>query len=128
MRRALGMAQAGSQVVPAAIAVVVGIASWELVRQLGGRREAWDDPVYWQLGYPLLIVAAFVLGLIWREAPWRWAAWMMGGQAAWSIVLAMVKDGVPNLFPLGLVMFAVLALPCVAAAYAGRWLGGRVRA
>jgi hypothetical protein len=53
---------------------------------------------------------------------------MTGGQAAWSFVLAMVKDGVPNLFPLGLAMFAILALPCVAAAYAGKWLGGRVRA
>jgi hypothetical protein len=96
------MAQSGSQVVPAAIAVAIGIGSWELVRQFGGRREPWDDPVYWQLGYPLLLIAAFVLGLIWREAPWRWAAWMLGGQAAWSLVLATVKDGVPNLFPLGL--------------------------
>ena len=96
------MTRLGAQLVPAAIAVATGIASWELVRQLGGRREAWDDPVYWQLGYPLLIVAAFVL------------------------LLATVKDGVPNLFPLGLVTFAILALPCAAAAYAGKWLGGRL--
>ena len=120
------MTRLGAQLVPAAIAVATGIASWELVRQLGARREAWDDPVYWQLGYPLLIGAAFVLGLVWREAPWRWAAWMMGGQAAWSLVLATVKDGVPNLFPLGLVTFAILALPCAAAVYAGKWLGGRL--
>ena len=122
------MAQTGTQVVPAAIAVATGIASWELVRQLGHRREAWDDPIYWQLGYPLLVIAAFVLGLIWREAPWRWVVWMMGGQAAWSLLLATIKDGVPNLFPLGLAMFAVLGLPCVAAAYAGRWLSGRAQA
>ncbi len=77
---ALVMTRLGAQLVPAAIAVATGIASWELVRQLGARHEAWDDPVYWQLGYPLLIGAAFVLGLVWREAPWRWAAWMMGGQ------------------------------------------------
>jgi len=32
----------------------------------GQRREAWDDPVYWQLGYPLLLLAAFILSLVWR--------------------------------------------------------------
>lgn len=122
------MAQTESQLVPAAIAVATGIASWELVRYLGYRREAWDDPVYWQLGYPLLVIVAFVLGLVWREASWQWVIWMMGGQAGWSLLLEIINDGVPNLFPLGLAMFTVLALRCLAAAYAGRWLGGRVQA
>lgn len=119
------MVSARLQIVPASIAVLLGVASWELVCFLGNRREAWDDPLYWQFGYPLLLIAAFALGLAWDEAPWRWVAWMMGAQAVWSLVSAVLKDGGPNLFPLGLIAFAVLSLPCLAAAYIGRWIARR---
>jgi hypothetical protein len=47
----------------------------------------------------------------------------MIGQAAWSLTLAIGQDGLPNLLPLGLLMFAVLGIPCLVAAYAGRWRG-----
>jgi len=86
---------------PAALAVIVGILSWELVRHLGHRGEAWDDPMYWSLGYPLLLAASCLLGMLWRDRPWRWTALMMGAQAIWSLLLAVVASGVPNLFPLG---------------------------
>lgn len=108
---------------PSAIAVAAGIASWEIVRQLGSRREAWDDPLYWQLGFPLLIVVAFVLGAVWRERPWRWGLLMVGAQAVWSLGLAFLQDGVPNLLPAGLIMFALLSLPCIAASYVGSRVG-----
>jgi len=114
-----------SRIVPASIALAVGVLSWEIVVFLGEHREAWDDPLYWQLGYPMLVIAAFVLGLTWRAAPWRWVAWMMAGQAGWSLLLAVLGGGMPNLFPLGLLTSAVLALPCLAAAYAGQWLANR---
>ena len=117
--------QARSSVVPSVLAFLIGAADWELVRSLGTRREAWDDPLYWQLGYPLSLVAAFGLGFVWRERPWRWALWLALGQAAWSLFLALSQDGIPNLLPLGFVMFALLAIPLVLAAYAGRWLGER---
>ena len=110
----------------AVLAIGVGVGAWELVRLMGRRREAWDDPVFWQLGYPVMIFAALVLGMVWRDRPWRWVVAMMGGQAAWSLVLAFVKSGAPNLLPLGLIVFAVLGLPCVLAAYAGKWIGDRV--
>jgi peptidoglycan/LPS O-acetylase OafA/YrhL len=120
--------RSASDTLVAAIAVVTGAGAWELVRLLGRRREAWDDPVFWQLGYPLMLFAALVLGMLWRDRPWRWVVAMMAGQAAWSFALAILRDGVPNPFPLGLVMFAVLGLPCLLAAYAGKWVGDRVSA
>jgi peptidoglycan/LPS O-acetylase OafA/YrhL len=112
-----------STLLPSALAAATGIASWEIVRQLGARREAWDDPLYWQVGFPLLIVVAFVLGAVWRERPWRWGVLIVAAQAVWSLGLAFLRDGVPNLWPLGLVMFALMALPCVAAAYVGSRVG-----
>jgi hypothetical protein len=116
---------ARSDIIPSALAFVIGAADWELVRTLGTRRDAWDDPLDWQLGYPLLLVAAFGLGFVWRERPWRWAVWLIAGQVTWSLFLALSQDGIPNLLPLGFVMFALLAIPLVLPAYAGRWLGER---
>ncbi|HLC09195.1 MAG TPA: hypothetical protein VJK06_07925 [Methyloceanibacter sp.] len=109
---------------PAALSILAGIVSWEIVRHLGGNhREAWDDPVYWQFGYLSLLVVAFLLGAVWREQPWRWGALIMVGQAIWSLGLAIITDGVPNLFPLGLVMFALLSLPLMGVSYLGAWIG-----
>jgi peptidoglycan/LPS O-acetylase OafA/YrhL len=118
----------GSPLLPAALSILAGAASWELARRLGGHREAWDDPLYWQIGYPLLLLAAFLLGMVWRDRPWRWAALMMAGQAVSSLALALYDGGVPNLLPLGLMMFALLGLPCVLAAYAGKWVVERALA
>jgi hypothetical protein len=109
---------------PTTLSILAGIASWVLVRHFGGHhREAWDDPIYWQLGYLSLLGAAFLLGEIWRDGPWRWGALTMAAQAAWSFGLAILTEGVPNLFPLGLAMFALLSLPLMAASYLGAWIG-----
>ena len=53
------------------------------------------------------------------------AVWLIAGQVTWSLLLAITQDGVPNLLPLGLIMFALLGIPCLLAAYAGRWVGER---
>jgi hypothetical protein len=71
----------------------------------------------------LLLLAAFVLGLVWRDRPWRWVVGLVAGQVAWSLALALTNDGVPNLLPAGLIMFALLGVPCLLAAYSGRWIG-----
>lgn len=120
--------QLRSDILPAALAMIIGAADWELTRALGGRHEAWDDPLFWRLSYPLLLLAALLMGMVWRERPWRWAVLLVAGQAIWSLLLAVSQDGIPNLLPAGLIMFALLAVPCVLAAYAGRWLGERALA
>jgi peptidoglycan/LPS O-acetylase OafA/YrhL len=108
---------------PSILAVVAGAANWQFTREVAQGREPWDAPLYWQVSYPTLLLAAFLLGMAWRDRPWRWALLLMGGQAAWALTVAIVQDGVPNLLPLGFIAFAVLAVPCVVAAYAGKWLG-----
>lgn len=113
---------------PAILAVIAGAANWQFTRELAQGREPWDVPLYWQVSFPTLLLAAFVLGMAWREEPWRWAVLLMAGQAACALILAVVKDGVPNLLPLGLIVFAALAVPCIGAAYAGKWVGERALA
>ena len=122
------MGRAISNIVPIAIATVAGILAWDLVRLIGGRREAWDDPNYWAIGYPLMLATALMLGLGFPERPWRWAVVIVAAQAAWALFLGLATDGSVSLFPLGLAMFAVLALPCVAAAFVGQWLARRLAA
>jgi hypothetical protein len=51
-----------TSLLPAVIAFFIGAADWELARQLGGRREAWDGPLFWPLAYPLLLLAALLFG------------------------------------------------------------------
>ena len=120
------MARPVSNIVPFAIAVVAGILAWDLVRLIGSRGEAWDDPNYWAVGYPLMLASAAMLGLGFPERPWRWALTIVAAQAVWALFLSFSMDGVGNLFPRGLLTFALLAVPCVAAAYAGQWLNRRL--
>ena len=115
-----------SDIVPLAIAVVAGVLSWDLVRLLGVHREAWDDPLYWMVGLPLMIAAAFLLGLGFPEHPWRWALSVVAAQAIWATFLSFAAEGTQTLLPLGLVTFALISLPCLAAAYAGQWLRHRL--
>lgn len=120
------MARSGSDIVAIAIGAVAGVLSWDLVRLIGERREAWDDPKYWLIGYPLMLFAAFMLGLGFPEEPWRWALAIVGAQAAWAIFLALATGGSLSLLPAGIVTFVLLGLPCLLAAYAGQWLRQRL--
>ena len=77
------------------------------------QREAWDGPVYWTLAYPLALAACAGLGYARPERPWRWALLLFEGQ----FVAMCVRNGeLGNLWPLGMAVFAVVALPGVAAA------------
>jgi hypothetical protein len=99
--------------VPFLIAVVLGAALWFGISMLTGKREPWDAQAYWALAYPAAILAAALLGYFYPERPWRWAALLFASQ-----FLAMcVRNGeLGNLWPLGIAVFAVLALPAVIAA------------
>jgi hypothetical protein len=95
-----------------AIAIVGGSLLWLLGMLLGGRLEAWDSPLYWAVCYPLALVLAAVIGWQVPERAWRWGLAIMLAQA---VVLALTA-GDFSLLPLGLMLFAVLALPLIGAA------------
>lgn len=100
-------------------AIVVGIVAWEAVVPPGTRKEAWDLPIYWQAAYPVMVAGSLLFGWFAPERPWRWGLLICMGQGVWVLVTTALRSGVPNLLPLGLVMFAILSLPCMIAAYAG---------
>lgn len=95
-----------------AVAAGGGALIWIAATAISGRTEAWDSSFYWTVAYPLSVCLAGGLGYWIPERPWRWAWVVMLAQA---VTLAVTASSL-GLLPLGLVMFAILALPGVAVA------------
>jgi hypothetical protein len=98
---------------PYLIALLGGASLWLLTALISGRGEAWDAPMYWTVTYPLAILLAAVLGYRAPRRAWRWGLAVMLVQAP---VLLLTSGGSMSLLPLGLALFAILALPAIAAA------------
>jgi hypothetical protein len=96
-----------------ATAAVVGVALWFVSSLLTNKREPWDASVYWALAYPLAILTCALLGYRYPERPWRWSLVLFEAQ----FVAMCVRNGeLGNLWPLGMLLFAVVALPGIVAA------------
>ncbi|MGR9087027.1 MAG: hypothetical protein ACU841_08140 [Gammaproteobacteria bacterium] len=89
------------------IAVAGGALLWYLTSAMSGTREAWDSEEYWTISYPLALALAGILGYLAPARPWRWGLTVMLTQA---VMLALTAAGF-GLLPLGLILFAILALP-----------------
>ena len=89
------------------------------VYALSGRREAWDSEQFWTAGLPLACIAALVIGRMSRARDWLWTFIVAPSQVA----TMMVRGGeVGNLWPLTLVLSAILSAPFVFAAFVGtKW-------
>jgi hypothetical protein len=103
------------------LAIAIGVALEVGIGAMSGRREAWDSGQYWSVGLPFASVAALLLGYFASGRNWRWAILIVPAQ----LTAMMVKSGgIGTLWPLMLVLGAVLSLPFVAVAS----LGARLRA
>lgn len=95
------------------IATVIGVALWFVSSLLTSKREPWDASVYWVLVYPLAVAACALLGYRYPERPWRWPLVLFEAQ----FIAMCVRNGeLGNLWPLGMLLFAVVALPGIVAA------------
>ena len=113
------------------IAVAAGIAAWAGSSVIDGimsgdvgmalRREAWDGDLYWIVGLPLSYLAAGVLGYFGPGIA-RWPVIIMASQ----LVCMLLLSGVGPLLPLGIAFMVALAVPGIASAAVGRFVG-RVR-
>lgn len=104
---------------PVLIAALSGFALWWAAAVIGGRREAWDAVVYWAVAYPVAIGVCAALGHAYPQRPWRWAIVLFEAQ---FLALCVRNGALGSLWPMGVLIFAVIALPGVAAAQiASRW-------
>jgi hypothetical protein len=103
---------------PLAIALVAGIVIWLAASFIMGKKEPWDSSVYWWLVYPLAIAACGFLGYRYPERPWLSSLVLFEGQ----FVGMVIRSGeVGNLWPLGMALLAIMAIPgMIVAALAAR--------
>ena len=102
-------------------AALSGVLTWIVITAITGRNEAWDTGLYFALGVPVVCIVAFVLAMLEPDRSWRWGLLPVAGQALWMLV----SQGPGNLLPLGLVVFAVLAVPSIVTARVGAWIATR---
>lgn len=99
--------------VPHVIAAAVGIALWYVTASASGRREAWDASSYWTFAYPIAMLASAWMGYRYPQASWRWPLTLFEAQ----FFAQCVRNGeLGNLWPLGMLLFAVIAVPGIVAA------------
>lgn len=110
--------------VPAAIAFAFGFAMWMTASIASGKKEPWDAPMYWSVLYPAAIVLCAALGWFRPERFWLWPLVLFEAQ----LFGAMARSGeVGNLWPLAMMLFGVLSVPGVAAAWLAAWIRRRIR-
>lgn len=103
------------------VAVALGAAIWIGISTISGRREAWDSGAYFAIGMPLACLLSFTLGIVEPMRSWRWGIAPFAGQ----FLSLLIIEGVGNLLPLGVIVFAMLSVPAVIAARIGAALGRR---
>ena len=91
---------------------MTGLALWTMTAIVTGKREPWDAETYWTVSYPLAVFGSVILGFLFPERAWRWAAMLMLMQ--FVVMIAMGSD--LGLLPLGLIVMAILTAPAALAA------------
>lgn len=100
-----------------AVAFTASLVVWLVVSAATGGREAWDAGIYWSVGLPVIYAVGGIAGLFSRVNVWRLTLWSGIGQFAGLVLTA---PGDMSLWPLGMLMMAVLSLPVAGLVHVGR--------
>ncbi|HPF15615.1 MAG: hypothetical protein H6830_09190 [Planctomycetes bacterium] len=89
----------------AAFAAGAGVCG--MLTLITGQREAWDSPLYFSLGLPLLAGLAALFSARLPARSWRWAFGILLGQT----FMIFAGSASLGLFPLTLLLSATLCAP-----------------
>lgn len=101
-----------SNKLPFSFAVIGGVVLWLLASLISDRREPWDDALFWSVFYPLSIIAAAGLAFRFPQRAVLLPFIMFGAQ---FLTMGVLSGEVGSLWVLGMILFAILALPAVLA-------------
>ena len=97
-------------------AVLTGVALELGIHAVSGRREAWDSTQYWTIGIPSALIVSAAIGFLSRGRDWIWTLVVIPSQ----VMTMTVRSGeIGGLWPLMLMLSAVLSAPFVIAAFIG---------
>lgn len=98
------------------MSILIGVTLELGIHALSGRREAWDSAEFWTLGLPVACLTALLLGYLSRGRAWLWTLVVAPSQVA----TMMARSGeIGGLWPLTIVLSAVLSAPFLFAAFIG---------
>lgn len=110
------MSKPVSNALPYAISFIAGLAICLLITATSGRKEAWDAPLYFTIGIPVMCLVIFAISYKYPQRAWRWALSMAIGQS----VAMVLGGGSASLWPLAIIAMTVVSLPqFIAAKVAG---------
>lgn len=96
------------------IAAAVGIGVWVLYWLVSRFTAIEVSSFWWWFGFPLMLVASWLLGDRFRHKAWRLGVVMM--MANMMIAFAFVP-GAGNLLPFAIIIYTVMAIPCALLAH-----------
>jgi hypothetical protein len=108
--------------------VLAGFCLWAgfaLVPLAGGAviiREAWDRPLYWQIGVPLLLMAQAAIAALSREKISHLPLWTLAGHTLAMILVSALGTSF-SLLPLAMIF---IAPPAYGALITASWTGRRI--
>lgn len=94
------------------MSAIAGVLVWLLITAHSARHEAWDSPLYYLVGMPLLAVIAAGFAYVNPDRPWRYALAPYAGQAFAGLLLNPT-----GVFPLGMFLFPIFCVPGLLLAY-----------
>ena len=56
---------------------IIGLIIWIGISIVSGRKEAWDSPLFFELGIPLMLLVSFIAGFIRPGKAWLWGLAMV---------------------------------------------------
>ena len=108
----------------------IGFGIWTLLSAFSGLRDAWEMPVYFYVGLPLMMAAVSVASFHMPRRIWRWPLWMVGGHQAGVFVVGLgMQSGLSLLIllmALAILLAALLSFPALIGSMAARRVGQRV--
>lgn len=105
-------------------ALVLGAMVWAVFKIISPSQDPEDQKYYWQIGYPISILLAGMLGILFPERPWRWGLIIIWIQFIMGLITT--KSDL-NLLPPGVLFYAFLSIPCVISAHISARLRQKIR-
>ena len=87
----------------------IGLSVWTGLSAMSGVQEAWEMPVYFYVGLPIMMAAVSVASFYMPRRIWRWPLWLVGGHQAGVLVVGLGMQSGLSLVILLMVLAIMLA-------------------